>query len=67
MALELSVRGTQQPGRDLGPCGETELGQDAADMRLDGPLGQDEARCDLAIGLRVRDKLGDLPLADRER
>src|SRR5215831_3660176 len=55
------------PGGDLGPRAEAELVQDAADVAVNGALGDEQARPDLSVGQAVGDQPRDLvfPLAER--
>jgi hypothetical protein len=57
----------QRPRRQLGPVGQPQLGQRAAHVPLDGPLGQDQPAGDRPVGEAVRDELGDLPFAPGQR
>jgi len=48
------------PGGDLGSRIEAELVQDAADVAVDGALGDEQACPDLLVGQAVGDQLRDL-------
>ena len=54
------------PGGNLAPRAESQLGQDAADVRFDRTLADDESFGDLAVGVSLRDQVGHLPLARAE-
>ena len=47
-------------------AGEVELGEDAADVCLDGLARDEELLCDPAVGLALRDQREHLPLARGE-
>ena len=57
----------RHPGRDLGPPGEPELGEDVLDVGADGPRRQAQRLADRGVGHALRDEPGDLELAGRER
>jgi len=57
----------QRPRRQFGPVGQPQLGQGAAYVPLDGPLGQHQPAGDRPVGEAVRDEHGDLPFAPGQR
>ena len=57
----------QRPRRQLGPVGQPQLGQGAADVALDGPLGQDQPAGDRPVGEAVGDEFRYLPFAPGQR
>src|SRR5438094_5062267 len=61
------LRVRDYPGGDLGPGAEAELVQDAADVAVDGALGDEQPRADLLVGQAVGDQPGDIRLARAER
>src|SRR5436190_20125803 len=61
------LRVRDYPGGDLGPGAEAELVQDAADVAVDGALGDEQPRADLLVGQAVGDQPGDVRLARAER
>src|SRR5437773_3809685 len=61
------LRVRDYPGGDLGPGAEAELVQDAADVAVDGALGDEQPRADLLVGQAVSDQPRDIRLARAER
>src|SRR5215203_5003643 len=59
--------GARGVGRDLGPAPETELGQDVADVVLDGLGADEEAVGDLAVRQAVTEQLQHLAFPPAER
>src|SRR5215470_10564272 len=57
----------QRPRRQLGPVGQPQLRQGAADVALDGPLGQDQPASDGPVGEAVGDEFRYLPFAPGQR
>jgi hypothetical protein len=55
-----------RPGHDLRPGGDTQLPQDAADMRLHRPPAKDQDGSDLGIGATFRNQLDYFALAPRQ-
>jgi hypothetical protein len=51
-----------RPDGDLGPGAEAELVQDAADVAVDGALGDEQPRSDLLVGEVYRDVLASLAI-----
>src|SRR5215470_2083934 len=57
----------QRPRRQLGAVGQPQLGQGAAHVPLDGPLGQHQPAGDRPVGETIRDQLGYLSFAPGQR
>src|SRR3981081_4145538 len=51
-----------RPQSDLGPCGQTQLRENASNVGLDGPFAKHQRRGDLAIRLALRDLAHHLEL-----
>src|SRR5579863_6592820 len=56
-----------EPAGQLTPRGESQLGEDVLDVRVDRALGQEEPPGDLPVAEPVGDQAGDLELAPGER
>src|SRR5437773_8895023 len=61
------LRVRDYPGGDLGPGAEAELVQDAADVAVDGALGDEQPRADLLVRQAVGDQSRDIRLTRTDR
>ena len=61
------VAAGRDPGRDLAPVAEAELGEDVLHVVAHRAVGEDELLGDLAVGPAQRHQLGDLAFARGQR
>ncbi len=59
----LPARRLAQHDGELDPGGDLQLAEDVVDVRVDGPLGDEQPRADFPVGQPAGHQLGDLPFA----